>query len=248
MSWVHLVWLFLLAGSAIIYSSPDTESIVLFGNMAKVFALFVAGLTLTSTQSAYSPGDTPQKAWTCLAAGMWLWLFGQVLFAFYRVIQHQNVYPSIADIFFVIGYIPLFLGLFLLIKNFKSTGLPMGTASSYLIQGAIILIIYAAIFLKFLLPLLANDDLPGAKFLNVYYPTCDFMLIGTTSVLIRISWMMRGGSLARSWIMLGAGFTAVATADLIFAYHPALLLDIVFFTAYFLVALSGIYQLRMLKQ
>lgn len=248
MSWVHLLWIFLLAGSAIIYRSSDAEAILIFGNIAKIFALFVTGLSLTSTQNAYSPGDTPQRAWTHLAAGMWLWMFGQLLFAFYKIVLKQNIYPNIADVFFTAGYLPLFIGLILLIRNFKSTGLPMGSARSYIIQGIIIAIVYVVIFVQFLWPLLNTNDSTGAKFLNVCYPTSDFILTAMTSVLIRISWVLRGGSLAKSWLVLGAGFTCVAAGDLIFAYKPAPIVDVVFFTAYFLVALAGIYQVRMLKQ
>jgi hypothetical protein len=248
MSWVHLVGLFVIAGSTIIYTSSDVESILIFGNITKIFSLFVAGFSLTMTQNAYATGDTPKKAWTYLASGMWLWMLGQLLFAFYKIFLRQDLYPSIADIYFSLGYAPLFLGLIVLIGDFKSTGLPMGSARSYLIQGVILALAYAGIFFNFLLPLLRTDDSAGAKFLNVGYPTSDFLLFATTTVLIRISWVLRGGSLARSWIMLGAGFITIAVADVIFAYRPSPVVDILFFTSYFLIAVSGVHQLQMLKQ
>jgi len=211
-------------------------------------SLMVASLSLTFTQNAFTPGDTPQKAWNQMAAGMWVWFFAQVIFGYYKIVLHQNPYPSLADLFFVIAYLPLFLGLLTLIKNFRSTGLPMGTAKSYMIQGLLLLLVYAAIFYSLLWKLItAPNDTAALKFLNFGYPTFDFILIAATSILIRISWELRGGSLAKSWIFLCAGFTLVGIADIMFAYQTYTFLDIVFFSGYFLIALAGLYQLEMLR-
>jgi hypothetical protein len=135
-----------------------------------------------------------------------------------------------------------------LIKDFMSTGLPMGSKNSYIAQGTILAAIYAVIFLVLLRPMLATNDPFATKFLNVGYPTFDFILISLTTVLIRVSWVLRGGSLARSWIFLGAGFGLVCIGDIIFATHPYQFLDTVFFSGYFFIALAGVYQLRMLRQ
>ena len=249
MNWIHLVFVFLLGASLFIYSMASPATIVVFGNLAKIFSLLLASLSLTSTQNAYSPGDTPQKAWTSLAAGMWIWFFAQVIFAYYKLIAQTNPYPSLADLFFVLAYIPLFIGMIFLIKDFKSTGLPMGSKQSYMVQGLVLLVIYAVIFFTLLLDLVNRPDPAALKFLNVGYPTFDFMLIAMASVLVRITWMMRGGSIARSWIMLCLGFAAIGVADISFAYNSSLaVLDVVFFSAYFLIGLSGVYQLRMLRQ
>src|SRR5262249_51202134 len=97
--------------------------------------------------------------------------------------------------------------------------------------------------------LVKRPDPAALKFLNVGYPTFDFMLISMASVMVRITWMLRGGSLARSWIMLCLGFIAIGVADIAFAYNSSLaVLDVVFFSAYFLIGLSAVYQLRMLRQ
>src|SRR5262249_34105718 len=155
-------------------------------------------------------------------------------FAFYKIVLNQSPYPSLADIFFVIAYLPLVVGLIFLIKDFKSTGLPMGSVQSYVIQCGVLLTIYAVIYFTLLHGFVQTPDPWDLKFLNVGYPTFDFILISLTSVLIRISWVLRGGSLARSWILLGAGFILMGIADLTFAYTPYSFLDILFFSAYFL--------------
>lgn len=249
MSWIHIVWILLLLSSLGIYpGGGSADAIVVFGNVAKIFSLLVCGLTLTLTQNSYKPGDAPEKAWNQLAAGMWIWFFAQIIFGYFKIVTHTSPYPSLADLFFVIAYFPLLIGLLFLIKDFKSTGLPMGSAGSYMVQGGVLLLIYAIIFKTLLWSFLTNDDSATLKFLNVGYPTFDFLLIALTSVLIRFAWILRGGSLARSWITMGIGFTILGAADITFAYHSYPFLDILYFTAYFLVALSGHYQSRMLRQ
>lgn len=249
MSWIHLVWIVLLVACPIIYGQDgNQQSVIIFGNIAKIFSLFVAGLSLTFTTNAYNPGERAKRAWTFLAAGAWIWFFAQLIFAQYKIVLGVNVFPNIADIFFVLGYLPLFAGLIVLISDFRSTGLPMGGRTSYILQALILLVIYAAMFFVWLMPLLFNHDEPVTKFLNVGYPTVDFLLFCVTSVLIRISWVLRGGSLARAYVALGLSFILTGAADLIFAYRPVPAIDIFFFSAYFILALAGFYQLRMLRQ
>jgi hypothetical protein len=248
MSWIHLVWILLLIACPFIYNSSDQQSIVIFGNIAKIFSLFVAGLTLTFTTNAYTPGESAKRAWTFLAAGAWIWFFAQLIFAQYKIVLNVNVYPNLADLFFVLAYIPLFAGLIVLIFDFRSTGLPMGGKTSYIVQALILLAIYAAMFFAWLKPLLFNHDAAAVKFLNFGYPTFDFLLVCVTSVLVRISWVLRGGSLAKAYIALGMSFFLTGVGDLIFAYRPIPAIDMFFFSAYFILALAGFYQLRMLRQ
>lgn len=248
MSWIHLVWILLLIACPIVYGSSNQQSIVIFGNIAKIFSLFVAGLTLTFTTNAYTPGESAKRAWTFLASGAWMWLFAQLIFAHYKIVLNINIYPNLADLFFVLGYIPLFAGLIVLIFDFRSTGLPMGGRTSYIVQGLILLAIYTAMFFAWLKPLLLNNDEPVTKFLNFGYPTVDFLLVCVTSVLVRISWVLRGGSLAKAYIALGVSFFLTGVGDLIFAYRPIPAIDMFFFSAYFVLGLAGFYQLRMLRQ
>lgn len=250
MSWIYIVWVLLLGTSLFLYpSDASNDSIVLFGNLAKIFSLFVCGISLTLTQNKFKPGDTPEKAWNYLAGGMWTWFFAQVIFGYFKLVTHTSPYPSLADVMFAVGYVPLLAGMILLIKNFKSTGLPMGSAKSYAIQGVVLLLVYGIIFKTLLWGLLTNPgDAFTLKALNVGYPTLDFALLAMSSILVRIAWALRGGSLAQSWIFLCAGFSVLGVADIYFAYNALPFLDILYFSSYFMVGLAGYYQLRMLRQ
>ena len=200
MTWVHIVWFFLIIACPVIYrNGAEPQSIVVFGNIAKIFSLLIAGLSLTFTTNAYTPGERAKRAWTFLAGGMWVWFFAQSIFAQYKMVQGVSLYPSIADIFFVAAYLPLFAGLIQLISDFRSTGLPMGGRKSYLIQIAILIIFYAILFFKWLWPLAINQDPPETKFLNVGYPTCRFLAFraynGSDPDFMGLAWRESGKNL-----------------------------------------------------
>src|SRR5262249_41368082 len=155
------------------HANPD-----LFGNLAKVFSLLICAVSLTNTQNAFSANDTPQKAWTFIAGSMWIWFFAQVILFYIKILVHDpDYYPSLADLFFSLSYLPLIIGVIFLIKDFRSTGLPMGSRNSYIIQAVVLLVVYGIIFATLLYQLAIRPDPPATKFLNVGYPTFDFIVI-----------------------------------------------------------------------
>ncbi len=127
----------------------------------------------------------------------------------------------------------------------------MGSSKSYVIQGVILLAVYGLLFKTSMGPggqSQRQSDFEGAE-LNVGYPTLDFVLLAMSSILVRIAWALRGGSMARSWVFLCAGFTAVgALRTSILLIMPCPFLIILYLLLVFLVALAGYYQLRMLRQ
>jgi len=56
MSWIHLIFFFLLLSSFIIYPNSGNDTILIFGNLAKIMSLMVASLSLTFTQNAFKIG------------------------------------------------------------------------------------------------------------------------------------------------------------------------------------------------
>jgi hypothetical protein len=250
MNWILVLWIMLALPSLFLYTgSGSVETLTVFGNFAKIFSLLISGISLTLTQNRFRPGDTPERAWSLLAAGMWTWAFGQILFGYYKLVTQTIPYPSVADVFFTIAYVPLLIGLILLIRDFRSTGLPLGSRLSYIVHGLALLVIYVILFSTLLRNFFFDPQAsPALKLINAGYPTLDFLLICMSSVLVRISWTLRGGSLARSWILLCAGFLMIGAADILFAYHSVLALDALFFSGYFFVALAGYFQLEMLRQ
>jgi hypothetical protein len=248
MTWIHVVYIVLLASSFLIYPLAAPGEVSVFGEIAEVLALLIAAISLTFAQYSHASHDAPHKSWTWLAAGMWIIFFAELLFAHNSLISHSTADSSLADLFYVIAYVPLLVGLVLLVKGFRSTGLPMGSRRSHVLHALILLALYGTIFATLLWNLVTRPDPLVTRLLNVGYPTLDFLLVSVSSLLIRVSWTLRGGSLARSWFLLCAGFLLMGIADILYAYSPKPYLDVLFFSSYFWIGMAGQYQIRMLRE
>lgn len=215
-----------------------------------MIALFVTAYNLYLTTNAFRPGDAPRKAWARLGIGMGIWLIGQLLESYCDLVLNQVSYGTVADAFWMLGYFPLISGVYLFFENFRSTGLPLGNKQGYIAIGAGLAAVYAVIFYFIMWPNLSDATRPVIiRILDFSYPTFDFIIIAVASALIRIAWNLRGGSIAKPWVLIGLGFVMTAGADLLLqlstniesvAYRAA---DVVYFAGYFLVALSARKQL-----
>lgn len=247
MPWTIPILLLSLALTVAVF--PFSSHPVVIGNIMEAMALVMAGINLTLTAAAFEREDAPRRAWMRLAIGIWIWVIAQFMGMYCELILNQVSYGTLADAFWVIGYFPLISGLYLLVKNYQSTGLPMGSARSYLLQGLALLTAFAILFATLLWSQIIDPDRAMLlKLLDVGYPTFDLLLIAMGSVLIRVSWMMRGGSLAKSWWYLCLGFALTCAADVVLAYTSDFnsllyrLQDAVYYIAYLVIALAAKYQ------
>jgi hypothetical protein len=240
---------------AIVFSTVGIQQQHLIGNFGQIAILLLGTINFFWLARAYSQGDVPRKAWMIFGVGMLIWASAQLLVMYFETVLQTIAHGSIADIFWIIGYVLFLAGLVLLLKSFTRTGLPIGSSHSYFIQGGIFLLAFIALGWVVILPVLRSPNrLVFLNMLDIGYPLLDFLLILVCSFLLRFSWILRGSGLSRSWILLCAGFAIVAFADFCLAYASDVnsflnrILDPIYFTAYFLIALSGAYQLSVQRK
>lgn len=255
MKWTALVFLLFLAAGAVIYPFWASAAVASwFGQLAQFTALILGGYNATLSFDQYGQKDEPRKAWFAIAVGLWIWVIAQFMASYSDLVLHRIPYASWADVFWSIGYVFLISGVWQIVRNFWNSGLPVGSRASYFIQAVFLLIFFAVIFYIYIWTQLIEPGRPLAnKFLDIFYPAMDFILVCLISVLIRVAWMMRGGILAKSWIFLCIGFFLVGVADLWLSYSEDIesvfyrLNDLAYFCSYFFIALAGMYQVRMMK-
>jgi hypothetical protein len=174
------------------------------------------------------------------------------MWAFYELVLEQELpYPSAADVVWVIGYIPLILGLWLRYRTLRRTP-PTGQLLTVLAVSAVL----AALAVVFVIgPIVTYPEYePIEKFLDALYPIGDLIVgIGALFSVLALS----GGVLSRSWVFVAAGFLLIACSDLLFSYTtwneiyvydaPDLLsaiVDVSYFASYVLIALGVYIQAR----
>ena len=150
------------------------------------------------------------SAWYVLAAGVGVFLAGDVVFYFYKLVRHvERPFPSIADAFFLASYPLLIAGLLLLIRRRN----PGGDGSS-LIDACMIATGMALITQVYLIaPSLAGSSPPWLeRAISVGYPLFDVALLAVAARLT-----MTTGSRQPAYWFLVVAVVSLLAADIGYA-------------------------------
>ncbi len=151
------------------------------------------------------------KAYASLAVGLTCWFIAETIWSYEEVAMGVKYpFPSVADIFWLIGYGPLTYYIF---KTFKLFG-------NSKLSNVIVVALCAAIFLGFYI----HDTLSGTELnsyestivflISITYPTGDVIFIIMATLVVLNSG--KGELTSIPWIFLG--MLATAVADSIFGY------------------------------
>ena len=148
-----------------------------------------------------------------ITLGLLLWTVAETIWFQLESIG-ASPFPSLADFFYIAGYIPVAIALLLNIRTihvkFKTTTLILWIALS--------LIAFVIIVLIDILPILQGmvniGDLVGA-----IYPFEDFVVIVLALVIVL---KFRAGQVAKAWGLMVVGFIVEALGDIVFLYEENL--------------------------
>jgi hypothetical protein len=252
MKWTVPIFIVSLFAAAILYTLYiDSKFIIYFGNALQIGSLLLAVINADLARRMFAPDDEPRKAWGWLAIGLVFWLLGQILGSYREMILQELPYGDISDVFWIVGYVPFVMGLVFLIRSFLKSELPIGGKQSYLVIALVNIAFFVLLLWTVIWPEIKDPTKPfPEKLLDVAYPALDILLLALSAILFRISWTLRGGSLANTWLMLCLGITMTCIADLLLTHISELstayrYLDFFYFSSYFCIAIAGSIQLRM---
>jgi hypothetical protein len=151
-----------------------------------------------------------------LTAGLFLWLLGEITWTVYSLVLSVSIpYPSVADLFWIAGYLPLALALVWYLVPFKEAL----SLKKVLAATATGLLADVAVFMILIGPVLGIGAEPLTQVFDLAYPVLDMALLG---ISIAGMFMFLPGRISRFWIWLNLGFIFIAIADLLFSYSTAL--------------------------
>jgi hypothetical protein len=174
-----------------------------------------------------------------LFLGTLLWFLGDTAWTVYEtVLQTEIPYPSFADVFYLVGYIPIAIGAVQFLWTFR-TGLKRQMT---LVALAIGLLFLGLTYVFLISPLVVSTEGFLMKSYDVAYPVLDSMLV----VLgIFMFFVFRGGRMAGAWIWISLGLLLTALADLAFSlgtlqgwYYSGHPIDLIQFWGYIALALG----------
>lgn len=151
--------------------------------------------------------------WSGILIGWALWALAEIIWSIYSVLGQEVPYPGIADFFWVIGYIPLGIGL---ITRSMTMPVKANRRQSIFIVGISIVTIVVALF-AVILPTVQEFD-PQRIYegiLNLTYPLGDLILL---VIVWRLFFTYEAGDYGFGWTLITLGFIFNSVADFVFLY------------------------------
>jgi len=156
--------------------------------------------------------DELSLAWSCFLLGMFLWFLGESIWAIYVLVLDIEVpYPSLADVSYLAGYIPMFLAFLLYLKTFRAAITRKALALTGLSVSAVVL---ASSYLL-LMPIFSSGGSSITVALDIAYPVMDLALFALSFLGFLIFFE---GKLGEAWLLISLGLILTAVADLLFSY------------------------------
>jgi hypothetical protein len=211
--------------------------------IAAILATSFAGVLWLS----YGRSDSLRRLWGLMALGLTMWTIAEVLWLYFGILDTEVPNPSIADFFWVPGYIP-FIAAFLM-RAFQFRVVQTRLQIWINVLMAVLLIIPTAIFVIW--PVVTDYDPTRAVegILAILYPLADLILL---ILMLTVLFSNESGRFSLTWRWLGFGFLGLAVSDLMFSYadwngiyYPdghanviSILIDVFYYNSYLLIAVG----------
>jgi hypothetical protein len=177
-----------------------------------IMAVIVTLLAFLLTRKM-GPGNPRRPLWSGLTIGWGLWTIAEILYALPLLAGQKATYPSIADIFWVLGYIPMFYAFLQ-----RQRVLPVELSRNNKILSLVIILIVIGFTGYFILfPILGafNPDEAVVSILNLVYPLLDLTLL---LLVLRLFFAFVQGTYGQAHLWVAIGFFMKTFSDLFYYY------------------------------
>jgi two-component system, cell cycle response regulator len=155
-----------------------------------------------------------RAAWGLMTFGLIAWTAGDLTWTLWLDNLAHPPYPSPADAAYLAMFPAVYVALMLLIRSrMRHTGIAQWLDGS--VVGLTIAAIVAALVFSAVLATTHGQFV--AEAVNIAYPVGDFALL----IFIAVAYSLAGWRPGRAWLLLGAGVTVTAVADIVFVYQVA---------------------------
>jgi len=217
-------WLCLISAIAVaivyIFQSFYPDFMYTFSN---VFPPLVAGVSVLASFFALRKywsniGSRLSKIWFCFVFGMLFWFLGEFGWAVYTMILNVEIpYPSIADVFWLSGYVPLFVALLLYIQLLK----PAISGKMLLGAGIIVTGMSATVLSPLMISTFSEasqQDFATAS-ISFAYPSLDLLLLLTAILGLLVFTVTRlEGRIGVAWFFMNIAILLNVFGDMTFSY------------------------------
>ncbi len=211
-----------------------------------VTAIGIGTVILILIGIMYKLSTMSGKIWFLLGLGILGWFIGEFLYNYLEIFLKIEPFPSIADFFYLIAYLPLSIGLILQMRLIK---IKLSTLEIIivLILFAIICVLVSLFVIIFPIQDWYSWDIPAEEviplLIGMAYPVVDLILLFFAMFVLT---KLRHGKISIAWLLLLIGIICTIIADIIYNYIENTtgsqlfeLYDLVFLIGYVFIYLSG---------
>jgi len=197
------------------------DSMNFFSN---IFPPFIAGAAAVASMFALRHywggfGARLSRVWLYFALGMIFWFLGELTWGIYALVIGVEIpYPSIADGFWLIGYVPLFFAL----TSYLSLIRPAVSKSILTVASTSVSINAIASSVLFIIPAVVEETDTLTRIINLAYPSSDILLFALSILgLLVFATTRLKGKIEKVWVLLIVGLLMNVIADSLFSYTTA---------------------------
>ena len=234
--------------SVYLFRPGGEKAVVVAANIAATAAGLIAFLALGWLLLSIRGLEVARLAnkWLFFCLGMFLYFLGEAAWMIYEVVLGLDPYPSIADVFWLMGYIPLFIGLIYTIRETKVSFWSSKTPLACVAAGSLAAVSY----IYLLQPILADTGTSLVeRCTNLAYPLLDLVLIVLTATVLIF---YQRGMLGKPWLFVLLGFVMFSIGDGLFTYFSWIgvyhnvpyydAIDLLWLGGYWSIALGAMYE------
>jgi len=190
------------------------EFMLIFSNIlfpATAFVCVMASFWTLRRYAAHNPKPMFSAAWIGISAWLCMWFLGESTWAVYVVLLQTNPFPSLADIFYIGGYVFLGYALFLILKLFSS----VFSEKKLAFLAVVSVSLSVAVGFSLLAPILTSEADLYTMMFSAAYPILD---VGLFVLVFSIFMIFIEGAIGKAWFFLTLGVALQIVADLLFNY------------------------------
>jgi hypothetical protein len=150
-----------------------------------------------------------RNIWLAIGIGMFSYFLGGIFFGYTEIILDEEPDVSIADIFFVLTYISLIIGMILAVGSRK---LNLEKWQLFIVSA---IAVFGSVLAWWISIKETAPSEPLAVILSWFYVVSDVFLLIIATTLLLAFW---GGRIAQSWRMIAAAAFSLYIADMWFKY------------------------------
>jgi len=217
----YLLALISASGIALVYFfEAHSDFLAVFSNVFRsviaIVALFASGFALHNYWENLE--STLSRIWLCFTIGMTFWFFSQLSWTISTLgFGIRNPYPSIADVYRLVGYVALFAAIFVYMGIFQS----VISKKIVAIAATVALPTSAGIIPTILLAARGKVSQVNLTTLlvSVAYPIFDLLLFAQALLgLLVFTTTGLKGRVGGAWLLLNAGILMNVFGDLMLSY------------------------------